>query len=44
MGILYLVLTTAKPSLDKPRLMVVEIQHLPDIEKTDSEEEISRQK
>ena len=37
----HVVLTTPKTSLDKLTLTVVEMQQLPDIEKTDSKKEIS---
>ena len=37
----HVVLTTPKTSPEKPTLTVVEMQQLSDIEKTDSEEEIS---
>ena len=44
LGLYHVVLTTPKTSLEKPTPTVVEMQQLPDIEKTDSSEEISCQK
>ena len=41
MGLHHVVFTTAETSPEKIRLPVVEMQQLPDIEKTDSHEEIS---
>ena len=41
MGLYHVVLTTPKTSPEKPTLTVVEMQQLPDIEKTDPKEEIS---
>ena len=41
MGLYHVVLTTPKTSPEKFTLTVVEMQQLPDIEKTDSKEEIS---
>ena len=41
MGLHHVVLTTPKTSPEKHKLTVVEMQQLPDIEKTDSKEEIS---
>ena len=41
LGLYHVLLTTPKTSLEKLTLTVVEIQQLPDIEKTDSKEEIS---
>ena len=41
LGLYHVVLTTPKTSRQKHTLTVVEMQHLPDIEKTDSKEEIS---
>ena len=41
LGLYQVVLTTPKTSPEKLTLTVVEMQHLPDIEKTDSKEEIS---
>ena len=41
MGLYHVVLTTPKTSPEKLTLNVVEMQQLPDIEKTDSKEEIS---
>ena len=43
LGLYHVVLTTPKTSPEKLRLTVVEMQQLPDIEKTDSKEEISCQ-
>ena len=40
MGLYHVVLTTPKTSREKLTLTVVEMQQLPDIEKTDSKEEI----
>ena len=40
-GLFHVVLTTPKTSPEKLTLTVVEMQQLPDIEKTDSKEEIS---
>ena len=40
-GLYHVVLTTPKTSAEKLTLTVVEVQHLPDIEKTDSEEKNS---
>ena len=40
-GLYHVVLTTPKTSPEKFTLIVVEMQQLPDIEKTDSKEEIS---
>ena len=44
LGLHHVVLTTPKTSPEKPTLTVVELHQLPDIEKTDSKEEISCQK
>ena len=44
LGLYHVVLTTAKTSPEKLTLTVVQKQQLPDIEKTDSKEEISRLK
>ena len=44
MGLYHVVLTTGKTSPKKLTLTVVEIQQLPDVGKTDSQEEISRLK
>ena len=44
MGLYHVVLTTPKISPEKLKLTVVEMQQLPDIEKTKSMEEISRLK
>ena len=44
MGLYHVVLTTPKASPGKLTLTVVEMQQLPDIEKTDSKKEISRLK
>ena len=44
LGLFHVVLITPKTSLEKLTLTVVERQQLPDIEKTDSREEISCQK
>ena len=44
LGLYNVVLTTPKTSPEKLTLTVVEMQQLPDIEKTDSKEEISRLK
>ena len=44
MGLNHVVLTTPKASPEKLTVTVVEMQQLPDIEKTDSKEEISRLK
>ena len=41
LGLYHVLLTTPKTSPEKLTLTVVEIQQLPDIEKTDSKEEIS---
>ena len=41
LGLYQVVLTTPKTSPEKLTLTVVEMQQLPDIEKTDSKEEIS---
>ena len=41
LGLYHIVLTTPKTSPEKLTLSVVEMQQLPDIEKTDSKEEIS---
>ena len=41
LGLYHVVLTTPKTSPEKFTLTVVEMQQLPDIEKTDSKEEIS---
>ena len=41
LGLYHVVLTTPKTSPEKLTLTVVEMQQLPDIEKTDSKEEIS---
>ena len=41
LGLYHVVLTTLKTSPEKLILTVVEMQHLPDKEKTDSKEEIS---
>ena len=41
LGLYHVVLTTPKTSPEKLTLIVVEMQQLPDIEKTDSTEEIS---
>ena len=41
LGIYHVVLTTSKTSPEKLTLTVVEMQQLPDIEKTDSKKEIS---
>ena len=41
LGLYHVVPTTPKTSSEKPTLTVVEIQQLPDIEETDSKEEIS---
>ena len=41
LGLYHVVLTTPKASPEKLTLTVVEMQQLPDIEKTDSKEEIS---
>ena len=41
LGLYHVVLTTPKPSPEKLTLTVVEMQQLPNIEKTDSQEEIS---
>ena len=41
LGLYHVVLTTPKPSPEKLTLTVVEMQQLPDIEKTDSKKEIS---
>ena len=42
LGLYHVVLTTPKTSPEKLTLTVVEMQQLPDIEKTGSKEEISR--
>ena len=42
LGFCHVVLTTSKTSPEKLTLSLVEMQQLPDIEKTDSKEEISR--
>ena len=44
LGLYHVVLTTPKTSPEKLRLTIVEMQQLPDIENTDSNEEISRLK
>ena len=44
LGHYHVVLTTSKTSREKLTLTVVQTQQLPDIEKTDSKEEISRLK
>ena len=44
LGLYHVVLTSPKTSPEKLTLTVVEMQQLPDIEKTDSKEEISCQK
>ena len=44
LGLYHVVLTTPKTSPEKLTLTVVEMQQLPDIEKTDSKEELSRLK
>ena len=44
LGLYHVVLTTPKTSPEKLTLTVVEMQQLPDIEKTDSKEQISRLK
>ena len=44
LGLYHVVLTTQKTSPGKLTLTVVEMEELPDIEKTDSKEEISRPK
>ena len=41
MGLSHVVLTTPKTSPEKPKLTVVDMQHLPEIEKTDSEKDLS---
>ena len=41
LGLYHVVLTTPKTSPEKLTLTVVEMQQLPDVEKTDSKEEIS---
>ena len=41
LGLYHVVLTTSKTSPEKLTLTIVEMQQLPDIEKTDSKEEIS---
>ena len=41
LGLYHIVLTTAQTSPDEFTLVVVEMQQLPDFEKTDSKEEIS---
>ena len=41
LGLYHVVLTTPKTSSEKRTLTIVEMQQLPDIEKTDSKEEIS---
>ena len=41
LGLYYVLLTTPKTSSEKLKLTMVEMQQLPDIEKTDSKEEIS---
>ena len=41
LGLYHVVLTTPKPSPEKLTLTVVEMQQLPDLEKTDSKDEIS---
>ena len=41
LGLYHVVLTTPKTSPEKVTLIVVEMQQLPDFEKTDSKEEIS---
>ena len=42
LGFCHVVLTTPKSSPEKLTLTLVEMQQLPDIEKTDSKKEISR--
>ena len=42
LGFCHVVLTTSKTSPEKLTLTLVEMQQSPDIEKTDSKEEISR--
>ena len=44
LGFYHVLLTTPKTSTEKLTLTVLEMQHLLDIEKTDSKEEISRLK
>ena len=44
MGLYHVVLTTPKTSPEKLTLTVVDMQQLPDIEKTDSKDEISCRK
>ena len=44
LGLYHVVLTTPKTSPEKLTLTVVEMERLPDIEKTDSKEEFSRLK
>ena len=44
LGLYHVVLTTPKSSPEKLTLTAVEMQRLPDIEKIDSKEEISRLK
>ena len=44
LGLYYVVLTTPKTSPEKLTLTVVELEQLPDIEKTDSKKELSRLK
>ena len=44
LGLYHVILTTPKTSPEKLTLTVVEMQQLPDIENTDSKEEISRLK
>ena len=41
LGLYLVALTTPKTSPEKPTLTVVEMQQMPDIEKTDSREEVS---
>ena len=41
LGLYHVVLTISKTSPGKPTLTLVEVQQLPDIDKTDSKEEIS---
>ena len=41
MGLFHVVITTPKTSLEKLTLTVVEMQQLPNIEKTDSKDEVS---
>ena len=44
LGLCHVVLTTPKTSSEEVTLTVVEMQHVPDIEATDSKEEICRPK